>query len=165
MIRALRIFCLCAASGVIFFYTFVVTINSFDVLGQATTAVLLDRIFPIYYQVQLALFGLPWLLILWSQRQGRGRSGSLYSSISMDRHGRPGWGQFILITLLLLFVLYSLLVLLPRMDEIRQAMGVQFAPEGTPLREQWGSLHGVSMVLNLLTMAGAIVAAFWAILS
>lgn len=162
MVRAVQLLGLGAAAGIIFFYTFIVTGNSFAVLGQSTAAELLRKLFPAYYKVQIVLFAVPWLssILAW-RAQSRNRGYYSYRSVISGGYGRSAAAIAVLLTVLLLIVMFAHFAILPRIEAVRDAMGPDFAAVGTPLRAQWGSLHGLSMGLNIATLLGSIAAFFW----
>jgi hypothetical protein len=71
--------------------------------------------------------------------------------------------RFGIVVVMTALTLYSGLILSPRVERLRDAIGgpVAALPESDPRRAQFGRLHGLSTLLLGITAAGGLVLLYW----
>lgn len=77
--------------------------------------------------------------------------------------GRAGWIAFGFLQVSLLLILVELTVIAPGISNLRESLGNEFgavgnAPDDHPDRQQFGMLHGLSMIRGMVQLASTLVA-------
>ncbi len=127
--------------GGIFIYTFLVTPVVFKSFGRDTASAIVDKLFPFYFPYILAIVGLTLGFFLLS---------------GWKRNARPKFA----LTSLVIAALIALCVNFVLYPEIRRTKQEISSFETTavdlPARRQFRTLHGISMMLNLVLLADGI---------
>jgi hypothetical protein len=136
--------------GGIALFTFVVTPILFRTQGRDAAGKIVGTIFPLYFRYGMVLAGIALLARIFS--------GEAF-------HGVRQWAGTVLIVIAILLTGYQAFVLTPRMDRVKQSISsFESTPHGDPAREEFGRLHGISMVVNLVVLldgAALIAASEW----
>jgi hypothetical protein len=139
LLRVLTVSSVSAWVGVMVFFSLFVAPAAFSVLDRESAGRLVSAVFPRYYAVGLVL-GLVGLA---------GLAGRLLAG----ERGPAPWALALLL-LMLGLTAFTMLVLLPQLEEVRatlRAAGV--APgSGLPETRAFGRLHGLSLILNGVTL-------------
>ncbi len=128
--------------GGIVIYTFLVTPVLFKAFSRDSASAIVDKLFPLYFPYILIIVCLAAAAFLLSGRK---------------RHARPTFvlvslGLAVLITLFVNFGLY------PAARKVKQEISsFEKPPADSPARKRFRTLHGMSMILNLILLADGIV--------
>mgnify|MGYP006268161909 CR=1 FL=1 len=129
--------------GGIALFTFVVTPVIFRTHGRDAAGKIVGAIFPWYFRYGLMLAVVALL--------ARGVAGEAF-------HGTRQWiGTLVLVTAILLSACQTY-VIAPKMERVKQLVTpFESSPSGSPAREEFSRLHGISMALNLVVfLEGAV---------
>ncbi len=128
--------------GSIFFFSFVTTPALFSSLPRDITGSVLELLFPRYYQV------------------GYGAGGLLLLSTFLESFfaRQIPWIRLALVLLMLGCTCYAGLELRPKIHQLKVEMKSvdEETDLGKTLKARFGSLHGLSVVLNLIVLTGGL---------
>jgi uncharacterized membrane protein len=128
--------------GGIFIYTFLVTPVLFKAFGRDTASAIVDKLFPLYFPYILIIVCLASVSFFLSGWKRSARPKFLLASL----------GLAVLISLFVNFGLY------PAAREVKQKISsFETTPADSPARKQFRTLHGISMILNLILLVDGIV--------
>lgn len=138
--NGLFLFALAIWGGMVVFFTFVTTTTVFDTLNRDLAAILLGKLFPLYFQIQL-LCAVVALAFVVERLLHLG-----------DPPRRPVQVATVLLVLAVLISGYLAFVLQPQMAAAQVAVGsFEATPQNAPTRVLFGQLHGRAMILNAIT--------------
>ncbi len=128
--------------GGIFIYTFLVAPALFKAFGRDSASTIVDKLFPLYFPYILIIVCLALAAFLLS---------------GWKRNSRP---KFLLISLGLaviisLFVNFGLYPVARKVK--REISSFETTPADSPARKQFRTLHGISMILNLILLVDGMV--------
>ncbi|KAI1089654.1 hypothetical protein F5B19DRAFT_466254 [Rostrohypoxylon terebratum] len=147
------------------FHTFFNSIASFKVLERPQFAILQRAVFPIYFGIQTVS---PALLAL--TYPGSKSAFGVPSSLSGVLHESNRWGVLVPLGTIFATGLLNLAYLLPETNKITALRRAQETKDGkasydakphskemTELNKQFGKIHGISSLANLITLLATIV--------
>lgn len=128
-------------------FTFVVTPVIFRTQTRDSAGKIVGALFPVYFRFCLVVTA--------AALVARAAAGIAFSG------ARQLAGTF-LIAFCLAIVSYHTFGLAPRMEAVRETVvSMEAAPEEDPVRQEFSRLHGISMTLNLVVIAGGTVLILW----
>ncbi|KAI1074337.1 hypothetical protein F5B20DRAFT_440893 [Whalleya microplaca] len=151
------------------FHTFFNSIAAFKVLERPQFAILQREVFPQYFGIQTAA---PFLLAL-TYPGTKGALGGTSAGISGVLHQSNRWSVLLPLGTIFVTGLVNLAYLLPETNKITAKRREQekkdgkqsydkspHSPEMTALNKKFGQLHGISSLLNLVTLVATVVYGF-----
>ncbi|OTB08357.1 hypothetical protein M426DRAFT_316980 [Hypoxylon sp. CI-4A] len=150
------------------FHTFINSIASFRVLERPQFAILQRSLFPIYFGIQT---GVPAVLALTYPGSTSPLGGlSVPSSFAGVFHESNRWGVLLPLGTIFATGLFNLAYLLPETNKITALRRQQEKKDGkasydaaphskemSALNKQFGKIHGISSLLNLITLVATVV--------
>ncbi|KAI0002820.1 hypothetical protein F4779DRAFT_113655 [Xylariaceae sp. FL0662B] len=148
------------------FHTFFNSTTSFKVLERPQFAILQRAVFPQYFGIQTAV---PILLAV-TYPGNKGILGGVPASISGVLHSSNRWSVLLPLGTIFVGGLVNLAYLLPETNKVTAQRRQQekkdgkqsydkppHSPEMAALNKKFGQLHGISSLINLLTLAVTVV--------
>lgn len=125
--------------GGIFIYTFLITPIIFTSFSRDAASAIVDKLFPFYFPYDLILSCLAFAFFLLSGFQ----KGTARNKIAMA-----------MIVIAIVINAYVNFRLFPEIKKVKQQIvSFENTPPDSPARKQFGKMHGVSAILNLVLLA------------